>query len=109
MLAAIRGAKTRVFLETFIWKSDETGRRFKEALAEAAERGVEVFVVYDGFANLVVPRSFYRFHPKIHVYRFPVPRYGSYGKPLWASGTPIAPCWKSRTNPHGTGTRISVR
>ncbi|MCV9996046.1 phospholipase D-like domain-containing protein [Paeniglutamicibacter sp. ZC-3] len=86
MLAAIRGAKTRVFLETFIWKSDDTGRRFKEALAEAAERGVEVFVVYDGFANLVVPQSFYRFHPKIHVYRFPVLRPSRLFTPLRSTG-----------------------
>ncbi|MHA7265414.1 phospholipase D-like domain-containing protein [Arthrobacter halodurans] len=86
MLAAIRGARTRVFLGTFIWKSDATGRRFREALADAAERGVEVFVVYDGFANLVVPRAFYRFHPNIHVYRFPVLRPSRLFTPLRSTG-----------------------
>lgn len=74
MLTAIRGAEHTVLLETYIWKGDATGRRFKEALAEAAERGVKVYVIYDGFANLVVRPSFYRFHPGIHVYRFPVLR-----------------------------------
>ncbi|MGP5397733.1 phospholipase D-like domain-containing protein [Arthrobacter rhombi] len=86
MLAAIRGAREHVFLETFIWKSDATGQRFKEALNEAARRGVEVFVIYDGFANLVVPRSFYQFHPKIRVYRFPVLRPSRLFTPLRSTG-----------------------
>ena len=37
----------------------------------AAERGVNVFVIYDGFANLVVPQTFYRFDSKVHVFRMP--------------------------------------
>lgn len=74
MLAAIRGAKHQIFLETFIWKGDKTGQEFKEALTEAVDRGVEVFVIYDGFANLVVPPRFYNFDPRIQVFRFPVIR-----------------------------------
>ena len=74
MIRAIGEAQDRIFIETFIWKDDATGRQFKNALDEAAGRGVEVFVIYDGFANLVVPPSFFRFHPDIHVYRFPVVR-----------------------------------
>jgi len=72
MLEAIRGAKQQIFIETFIWKNDETGQQFKDALNDAAERGVKVYVIYDVFANLVVPGSFFRFHPAIHVYRFPM-------------------------------------
>ena len=52
MLAAIEGAQRQVLLETYIWKGDEVGERFKRALAAAADRGVEVYCVYDGFANL---------------------------------------------------------
>ncbi len=74
MLQAIREAKDSILLETFIWKNDETGQEFKDAINEAASRGVEVFVIYDGFANLVVPSSFFRFHPDVHVHRFPVIR-----------------------------------
>ena len=74
MLQAIREAKDSILLETFIWKNDETGQEFKDAINEAAGRGVEVFVIYDGFANLVVPSSFFRFHPGVHVHRFPVIR-----------------------------------
>lgn len=76
MLAAIRGAKSRVMFETYIWKNDRTGQEFKDAVEEASARGVDVYLVYDGFANLVVPRDFYRFSPAIHVVRFPVFRPG---------------------------------
>ncbi|GAA5227645.1 phospholipase D-like domain-containing protein [Paeniglutamicibacter antarcticus] len=86
MLDAIRGAKTRIFMETYIWKSDDTGLQFKNALNDAAARGVEVFVVYDGFANLVVSPSFFKFHPKIHVHRFPVMRPSRVFSPLRSTG-----------------------
>ncbi|WP_046470496.1 phospholipase D-like domain-containing protein [Allosalinactinospora lopnorensis] len=76
MLRAIRGARHRILFESFILKDDAVGQRFKSALIEAAERGVEVYVIYDGFANLVVPRSFFRFPPLVHVLRYPVFRPG---------------------------------
>ena len=55
MLDAIAQARSRVFFETFIWKGDAIGQAFKDALIAAADRGVKVYVVYDHFANLVVP------------------------------------------------------
>lgn len=67
MLQAIDEAKERICLETYIWKGDKVGQAFKEHLARKAEEGVEVYVIYDVFANLVVPHSFKKFHPKIHV------------------------------------------
>ncbi|MGO1317401.1 MAG: phospholipase D-like domain-containing protein, partial [Cellulomonadaceae bacterium] len=76
MLEHIRGARRTVFLETFIWKDDEVGREFKEAILAAARRGVEVYVVYDGFANLVVPREFLTFPSPVNVVRYPVFRPG---------------------------------
>ena len=86
MIAAIDGAEEQILLETFIWKGDATGRRFRDALNAAARRGVDVFVIYDGFANLVVPASFYDFDPKIHVYRFPVIRPSRLFTPLRSTG-----------------------
>lgn len=82
MLSAISSAKDHVYLETYIWKSDEVGERFKQALIHASRRGVDVRVVYDGFGNMVVPRSFYdmgekikrRRHPMISGFRFFNPR-----------------------------------
>lgn len=72
MLHEIETAETSVLLETYIWKNDEVGQKFLDAVNDAARRGVDVYVIYDGFANLVVPHSFYDFHPSVHVLRFPV-------------------------------------
>jgi cardiolipin synthase len=72
MLGAIRQARSEVFFETFIWKSDAIGESFKRALVDAAERGVDVYVAYDGFANRVVPQSFFDLPPSIKVRRHPV-------------------------------------
>ncbi len=72
MLAAIDGAERQVLLETYIWKGDEVGARFKQAVIAAAGRGVEVCVIVDGFANLVVPPSFLRFPAEVDVLRYPV-------------------------------------
>ncbi|WP_211223114.1 phospholipase D-like domain-containing protein [Propionicicella superfundia] len=69
MLAAIDAAHDRIYFETYIWKSDAVGQRFKDAFIAAAERGVEVHLVYDVFANLVVDPRFFRFPPPIKVLR----------------------------------------
>lgn len=74
MLATIRGARTTILFESYIWKGDEIGREFRDALGEAAQRGVDVYIIYDRAANLVVRPSFFRFHPDIHLLRFPMPR-----------------------------------
>ena len=72
MLAAIEGAKKQILLETYIWKGDAVGQRFKKALIDAADRGVEVRVIYDQFANIVVRPPFKRFPPNVKVLAFPV-------------------------------------
>ncbi len=66
MLAAIDRAEESIYLETFIWKDDTLGREFKERLARQARQGIDVYVIYDSFANLVVPRRFKRFPAEIH-------------------------------------------
>ncbi len=71
MLEAIDGAREVIHFETFIWKDDAVGNRFKDAFARAADRGVQVNVVWDEFANLVVPRSFFRMPPNINAMRHP--------------------------------------
>ena len=71
MIAAIEGAQRQVLFETYIWKGDEVGVRFKDALTRAADRGVEVYCIYDGFANLVVSPSFKRFPPHLKVLKLP--------------------------------------
>jgi cardiolipin synthase len=72
MLEAIAGAEHQILFETYIWKGDAVGQRFKRALSAAAGRGVEVYVIYDGFANLVVSPLFKRFGPRLEVLEYPV-------------------------------------
>ncbi|MXG88629.1 phosphatidylserine/phosphatidylglycerophosphate/cardiolipin synthase family protein [Nocardioides sp. YIM 123512] len=72
MLAAIGRAERQILFETYIWKGDEVGERFKHALAAAADRGVEVCCIYDGFANLVVSPRFKHFPANVKVLRYPV-------------------------------------
>jgi cardiolipin synthase len=66
MLAAIDAAQDCIYLETYIWKDDAVGQAFKEHLARKAAEGVAVYVIYDRFGNLVVPRAFKAFPPAIH-------------------------------------------
>jgi len=70
MLEAIEAAEGEIFVGTFIWKGDEVGRRFVEALARKADEGLEVYVVFDGLANVFVPPSFKRFPENIHRLHF---------------------------------------
>ena len=72
MLAAIEGAQKQVLFETYIWKGDAVGQRFKKAIIDAADRGVEVRVIYDQFANIVVRPPFKRFPANVKVLAFPV-------------------------------------
>ena len=55
MLTAIDNAQESIYLETFIWKGDETGQAFKDHLQRKADEGVAVYVIYDSFGNFVVP------------------------------------------------------
>ncbi|MDR0960444.1 MAG: phospholipase D-like domain-containing protein [Propionibacteriaceae bacterium] len=72
MLAEIERASDYIYFESFIWKSDEIGQEFKDALIRAAERGVRVCCTWDVFANIVVPRSFFNFPPIVRTYPYPL-------------------------------------
>ncbi|OKL46112.1 cardiolipin synthase B [Boudabousia liubingyangii] len=76
MLKAINEAEHSVFFESFIWKGDDTGKAFKEAMINAAARGVHVYCIYDTFANLVVNPAFKIFPhlENLHILRFPILR-----------------------------------
>jgi cardiolipin synthase A/B len=51
MLSAIAGARRCVWLATYIFETDPVGRQFIEALAAAAQRGVQVRVLVDGIGE----------------------------------------------------------
>jgi cardiolipin synthase A/B len=66
MLAAIDKAEDCIYLESYIWKGDAVGEEFKAHLIRKAEQGVAVYIIFDAFGNLVVPRSFKSFPSCIH-------------------------------------------
>ena len=51
MLAAIRHARHRIWLETYILEQDSLGNRVLHALADAAGRGVEVVLLFDALGS----------------------------------------------------------
>jgi cardiolipin synthase len=60
MLAAIKNAKTSIALASYIFRSDKIGHEFIKALAMAAERGVAVRVLLDGFGSGILLARTYR-------------------------------------------------
>jgi cardiolipin synthase A/B len=52
MLSAIAAAREQVLLEMYWFGSDSIGRKFAAALAEAAQRGVEVSIIYDAVGSV---------------------------------------------------------
>lgn len=87
MIAAIDSARESILMETFIWKNDEVGQRFVDAFNAAAARGVDIHLIYDGFANLTVPAAFYRqLSARIHVLRLPTVARSFWKGPLRHSG-----------------------
>ncbi|HEX6274682.1 MAG TPA: phospholipase D-like domain-containing protein [Polyangiaceae bacterium] len=59
MLAAIAGASEQVLLEMYWFDSDAAGRRFAEALAAAAGRGVETVLLYDAIGSIGVDATMF--------------------------------------------------
>jgi len=70
MLEAIDSAEEHIFIESYIWKADVVGDEFKRRLVEKARQGVQVYVIFDEFGNLVVPEAFKNFPPELHTMRF---------------------------------------
>jgi len=51
-LAAIAQAKRTVRMETYIYTDEDIGRRFRAALIEAAQRGVQVWLLVDALGGM---------------------------------------------------------
>lgn len=60
MLEAMSAAKDYVHLETYIFHSDQTGRRFGEVLGERALAGVTVRLLFDAVGSLDIDGGFLR-------------------------------------------------
>lgn len=57
LCADIDAAQHSIYLETYIFAADESGRMVAEALKSAAARGVVVRVLLDGYGSAELPRS----------------------------------------------------
>ncbi|BBO71103.1 cardiolipin synthase B [Desulfosarcina alkanivorans] len=55
--AALDRAMHEIFIETYIFENDNTGRRISEALKRAALRGVTTCVLIDGFGSIGFPKT----------------------------------------------------
>jgi cardiolipin synthase len=59
MLGAIRAAKDSVRLEMYIFAPSPIGERFRDALVDAAQRGVTVRVLLDSWGSITLPDRFW--------------------------------------------------
>jgi len=57
---AIDEAQHDIYLQTYIFEDDESGRRIADAFKRAAARKVKVCVLADGFGSYGLPRQFVR-------------------------------------------------
>lgn len=82
MLADIRAAQSRVWMETYIFADDPAGRAIAEALSVAAQAGRDVRLMVDGFGSFSTPQGLFDrmeqagvqvhlFHTLTHVLRGP--------------------------------------
>jgi cardiolipin synthase A/B len=55
--AALDQAVYDIYLETYIFENDHTGRRIAEALRRAALRGVTTHLLIDGFGSNILPKT----------------------------------------------------
>lgn len=78
LLADIRAAEKFIHIEYFRLGNDKAGREIRDALMARAREGIEVRYIHEGFANRMIPWSYYREMQKagIDVKRFSNPRYG---------------------------------
>lgn len=58
LLAMINNAKHSIHLQTYIFDDDETGVSVASALSNAAKRGVQVYLLLDGYASQNLPEDF---------------------------------------------------
>lgn len=77
LIALIDGARESLRILYYIWLNDESGRRVRDALAAAAERGVKVSILLDGFGASNATAAYFKplIDAEARFCRF-VPRWG---------------------------------
>src|SRR6185436_15334443 len=59
LLSAIDQARESIRLETYIYRTGQTGERFRAALISACDRGVKVRVMIDALGSFSLPETFW--------------------------------------------------
>ncbi|MES1982707.1 MAG: cardiolipin synthase ClsB [Pseudomonadota bacterium] len=57
LIVALENATQLIYLETYIFEADATGRMVATALAQAAQRGVQTHLLLDGFGSASLPKA----------------------------------------------------
>jgi cardiolipin synthase len=60
LIALIEGAENSLRVLYYIWSDDVAGRKVRDALVEAASRGVAVSLLVDGYGASSAPKSFFK-------------------------------------------------
>jgi cardiolipin synthase len=60
MLAAIRGARSSVHMEMYIFEDDDVGQAFAAALVDRAKAGLQVRLLYDGAGSFHTDKAFFK-------------------------------------------------
>ena len=58
LLAAIQKAEYRICILTYIYEEDETGQMIELALEKAAQKGVQIYLIADGYASQKLSHHF---------------------------------------------------
>lgn len=58
MYSCIKGAKSHIHLQSYIFADDRTGEMFASLLMQKASEGVEVRVIYDGVGSFSIGKEF---------------------------------------------------
>jgi len=58
MTADMRAARTRIWMETYIYVDDDAGREIADVLIERAQAGLDVRLMVDGFGSFSLPRTY---------------------------------------------------
>ena len=60
LLADLRAAQRRIWIETYIFADDEAGRAVVEVLSQRAREGLDVRLMYDTVGSLLTPSSLFQ-------------------------------------------------
>src|ERR1700690_390656 len=83
-LEAIDRAELRISMEMYIFSDDAIGRKFAEALARAAQRGVEVRLLYDFVGCRGTPGAFFQRLRGLGIHGIAYHKYRFWRPRLWA-------------------------